>query len=88
MIFIEIGLTITAFKRGWRWRALWPIRIVAGMAFLISSHMGLACTASSKENDVLVFLNEVTCRKVSEKTNIQLWNGCQIKSLHGLKLPL
>lgn len=37
MIIIEIILTIIAFKRGWKWTALWPV----GGAILFGFFMGI-----------------------------------------------
>ena len=48
MLFIQIGLAIAAFRRGWRW----AIAVVCGTAFL----MGMAIGASGASVEPPVFL--------------------------------
>ena len=40
MILIEIALTIAAWKRGWRWRALLPMVFALVAGFLIGIAVG------------------------------------------------
>jgi hypothetical protein len=41
-IFLEGILTVAAWRKGWRARALWPMGIVIGMALLISAAVSMS----------------------------------------------
>lgn len=42
LLLLEIGLTIAAWRRGWKAKALLPLVIGAGSAFLIGFIMGMS----------------------------------------------
>jgi hypothetical protein len=41
MLLLEIGFGILAFRKGWRWRVLWP----AGAGFVLAVMIGMAAAA-------------------------------------------
>ena len=47
MLLIEIGLAVAAFRRGWRWRVLWPFAAAYGSAFFVG--VGIAAGGGSAE---------------------------------------
>jgi len=40
MVLLEIGLAVTAFRKGWRWRVLLPVGISFAAALLIGMGAG------------------------------------------------
>lgn len=60
MLFIEIALTVAAWRRGWRARALWPLGIGMGIGFVV----GAALSASGSRVEQLppaLLLFDVAC---------------------------
>ena len=47
MLLIEIGLAVAAFRRGWRWRVLWPFAAAYAAAFLVG--VGIAAGGGTAE---------------------------------------
>jgi hypothetical protein len=41
MLLLEIGFGVFAFRKGWRWRVLWP----AGAGFVLAVMIGMAAAA-------------------------------------------
>ena len=47
MLLIEIGLAVAAFRRGWRWRVLWPFAAAHASGFLVG--LGMAAGGGSAD---------------------------------------
>jgi uncharacterized membrane protein YfcA len=60
MLFIEIALTVAAWRRGWRARALWPIGIGLGLGAVLGAALG---AAGSMPQDLLpaLLLLDLAC---------------------------
>ena len=57
MLFIEIALTVAAWRRGWRARALWPMGIGLGIGTLV----GIAVGGDIAQVPPAVLLFDVAC---------------------------
>lgn len=74
-MILEILLTITAWKRGWRWWALLPVAIVFGTAFLAGVVIG--ASGSKIENpdifvifDLLLIITQAVLTIVPKRAKI------------------
>lgn len=56
LLILEIMLTVSAWRRGWRWKALIPVAIMMGMAFFGGIAIG-ASGASITNNGAFVLLD-------------------------------
>jgi len=60
LLILEIGLTIAAWRRGWKSRALLPLAIAVGVGFMAGIFIGIA-GGSTGEALVICTLLDVVC---------------------------
>jgi hypothetical protein len=60
LLLLEIGLTVAAWHKGWRGRALLPLGVLVGVALLIGAAVGASGGSVHQARPVL-FLLDLAC---------------------------
>ncbi len=75
LLILEIILTVTAWKKGWRWWALLPVAIAFGSAFLTGFVIG--ASGNTIENplvfiifDLLLIITQIVLTAVPRRVRI------------------